>query len=344
MIIIRRGKEYSVGEDIYNYPASEKDSPEYKIPEIGPYQLLKLYPFLYKKFIALHRKVIKKLNSSINRYKTFVPGLEWDKKLIEFGQKFDQYLNDIQSFLSMIAQGVSRAEELGKPVQFSNVEVSSIKDLRQKISSDFKSLINDAKGLLEEGRGTEKFDEVDQGQKTEGKPELQAKGPVGYEAALALQEYINIISDPENESLSRIYKTGFPIPMMNSREETIPLYDDFYINKAALDSLFEQAKLPSLAGDLATAWTVRISSIASIFKTNLNSFRSFVRSSYKNYVFWKYADKYIEKIKKLDSSDQFIFNAQLRELLQKDSSIDDILYRDLFISLLGKFIENNDRK
>jgi hypothetical protein len=331
MIIIRRGKEYSVGEDIYNYPASEKDSPEYKIPEIGPYQLLNLHPFLYERFTEAYHKATEELTDAINRYETVASGLY--KKLFEFREKFDQYFNDIQSFLSMIAKGVSRAEELGEPIQFYNVEVASIKDLRQKISSDFKSLINDAKGLLKKDQKTEKDDS-----------KLQPEEPVGYEAVLSLQKYINIISDPKNKILSRIYETSFPIPTMNSREETIPLYDDFVINKAVLDSLFEQAKLPSLVSDLATAWTARISSIASIFKTNLNSFRSFVRSSYKNYVFWKYADKYIEKIKKLDSSDQFIFNAQLKGLLQKDSSIDDILYRDLFISLLGKFIENNDRK
>jgi hypothetical protein len=330
----RTNRVLPVGEDIYKYKAPDKDSPEYGVSDTGPFQLASLFSdgTLSRKFEKLIQVATEPLTDSITTYQKQAPGLEWDKKLIEFRTAFEKYIGDIETFLEMLATGFVRSQELGTPLQFHGAESSSIKSYRKKISDTFKDLINRAKSLLEEGKGSGADIAV------------ESKRPVGFEAALALYRYKDFV-DKDNV-LSHVYQTAFPLPTVRGHDETLPLYNDFDVNEASLSDLFNRAEIARLVGELAEAWSARVSSAVQIFRTKagLDSFRSFVRSNYKNYVFWKYADRYIEKIKKLDDSDEAIFNVQLRELLQKDSSVDDILYRNLFVSLLQKFVRNNTGK
>jgi hypothetical protein len=327
----RPGKVFPVGEDIYKYQAPDKDNPEYETLDIGPFQLASLVSdgTLSRKFEKLIQIATEPLTDSITTYQEQAPELGWDKKLIEFRTTFEEYIKDIETFLRMLATGAVRADESGTPLQFHGAEVVSIKNHRKKISDTFKDLIGQAGSLLEAGKGSGADIAV------------ESKGPAGHEAALVLYRYKDFVD--KDDVLSRVYKTAFPLPTVREYDETLPLYNDFDVNGAVLSSLFNQAEIARLVGELAEAWSARTSSIAQIFRTraSLDSFRSFVRTSYRNYAFWKYADRYIEKIRKLDSSDEVVFNAQLKELLQRNSSVDDILYRNLFVSLLQKFVANN---
>jgi len=332
MVGERTNRVLPVGEDIYKYQAPDKDNPEHEVPNVGPFQLASLFSdgVVSRKFEKLIQIAAEPLTNSITTYQKQAPELEWDKKLIEFRTAFEKYIGDIETFLETLATGFVRAQELGTPLQFHGTEAASIKNYRKKISDTFKDLINQAKSLLEEGKGSGADIAV------------ESKKPTGFEAALTLYRYKDLVD--RDDVLLRIYQTAFPLPTVHGYDETLPLYNDFDVNEASLGDLFNRAEIARLVGELAEAWSARVSSAVQIFRTKagLDSFRSFVRSNYKNYVFWKYADRYIEKIRKLDDSDETIFNAQLKELLRKDSSVDDILYRNLFVSLLQKFVRNNN--
>jgi len=325
MTIIRRGEEFLVGEEIEKYPAPETE----ELSEIGPFQLVGVYDSLVRKLFKLSQNVDNKIGRVIGKYHNVDP--ELGGELVKFAQEFDQHIGDIKKLLEMLVTVAKRADELDLPYQFSGTEVFSIKELRQKISKSFKDLINHAKSLIERGRGLE----IIIG------PAKSSVPVAGYEAAIVLKYYADTVLN--DELLSEFYRTEFPLPMPGGRQETVlPLAEDIVDNKPVLDSLFSEATLQKGVSELGKAWETRRTPVTYVkTKSSLNAFRSFVRSSYRNYVFWKYADRYIEKIKELDDSDPSIFNAQLKELLQKDSSVDDILYRDLFISLLQKFTKNN---
>ena len=224
---------------------------------------------------------------------------------------FVDYIESIKSFF----RGLESLIESGPE---SVVAARSRVAFRDKISSIFDDLVNKAVELSNEG--------------------VRFGGVV----------IDNIVSNVNrNENLSRLFKQVIPIPYRSRSGEGCmqldPLYTDFLRHAHTIDEVLskytEQLVVKKLP-ELAEKWHAKIKT--SKIKEKLDEFRTFVRSSYRDYVFWKYADKYISEIKKLDDSDDILFSVQLKELLRKDSSVNDMLYRNLFITLLTKFLGTID--
>jgi len=72
-------------------------------------------------------------------------------------------------------------------------------------------------------------------------------------------------------------------------------------------------------------------------KGELKKLAEFARQKYNDYVFWKYVDHYINKLASLDLENN---PYAIEELLHKDSSINDLIYKNLFIQLFNEFLKN----
>jgi|GEM_PF-6165654 len=323
MKFYRKGKTVFVSEDIEKLPAPDESE-----PDVGPFQLVSVFDRLVPTFNNLVLSVRQNVEDVSKYYKDI--GSEIGSKLVEFSTLFKRYIEKIKELLSMLVQRAEEASSETTSFIFLRSEADALKRHRQEISSMFRELIEKATDILKEGENLRGIETV-----------IQELGSPGYEAAAALVNYVDtILKDPE---LRRLYSTEFVVPTIVGQgrvTHTItPLIYDFEDNTIELNNLsdkVESARLVKKTLELAKEKGYRFS--IEPIKARLDEFRSFVRSSYKNYAFWKYADRRIKEIEKLDGSDPIVLTNQLKNLFRQDSSIDDVLYKDMFISLLQKFL------
>jgi uncharacterized coiled-coil DUF342 family protein len=253
--------------------------------------------------------------------------------------------DSIFRFLDVIANTAKEREELRHEyeglVPFYPDEWRNIEALRENVRKAVERVTNEFKRLLSN-------DSTKAG------------------AAYVLVNFINGLYD--DEVISRILRTSFT--MYLGRERKGPTFDAISVDLAALNALYGEAeriieenkekistveqtlesekeliekvkKAPEKYRPLSPEEIARsVEKLRKKWTTKrgeLKKLAEFARQKYNDYVFWKYVDRYINKLASLDLEDN---PYAIEELLSKNSSMDDLIYKNLFIQLFNEFLKN----
>jgi hypothetical protein len=324
-------------------PEEEPHYTHYLTPEVGFFQLLKVFP-----------KV--KVSPLFSVYKRLVTNL-----LDEDGQglivKINEWLSSISKYFEFI-MGIAedREEYTSKTewgyVPFFPMERANVEALRTTVTEKAKEIADEFELLCEKYKGApEKINEL----------------------SFLVDEFLSL--PEQDETVNKVFSTSFDLGILKGGEpgtdvvRVDPLKKDLvgaFVGikvklanaKSELGEKFEEhvetlqekkeeieklyakygpKKFRSLTPEEFLEYIKRLQKKWNV-KSSLRKLSSFVREKYTDYNFWKYTDRYVDRLAKLDD-DPFIFGIQFGELFRKDSSLDDIIYRNLFIKLFSEFLQ-----
>jgi hypothetical protein len=253
--------------------------------------------------------------------------------------------DSIFKFLKVIADTAKEREELrseyGGLVPFYPDEWRNIEALREGVRKAVERVTNEFNRLL-------------------------SNDSTKVGAAYVLVNFIkNLYGD---ETISRILRTSFTMYLGQEREG--PTFDAISIDFAALNALCGEAeriieeneekintikqtlesekeliekvkkapeKYRPLSPEEMSRSIEELRKKWSAKREELKKLAEFARQKYNDYVFWKYVDHYINKLASLDLEDN---PYAIEELLSKNSSMNDLIYKNLFIQLFNEFLKN----
>jgi gas vesicle protein len=253
--------------------------------------------------------------------------------------------DSIFQFLDVIASIAKEREELRYEfeglVPFWPTEWENIEALREKVSKAVKQVVDEFDRLL-------------------------SNDSTKVGAAYILVNFMNELY--KNETVLKILRTSFT--MYTGKEVKGPTFKPIFVDLAPLSILYNRAKqileenkekistveqtLESekelieevkrapekyrpLSPEEISYSVEKLRKKWSTKKGELKKLAEFARQKYNDYVFWKYVDRYINKLASLDLENN---PYAIEELLSKNSSISDLIYKNLFIQLFNEFLKN----
>jgi len=337
----------------YQIPGPPEEEPHYThyltpgAPEVGFFQLLWAFPKV---------KVSPLFSMYVNNL------LGWEGQ--ELIKRINEWLTSISKYFEFIVGIAKDREEYTSktewgyvpffPMERANVEAlrTTVTEKAKEIADEFESLydqhkndlkkVNELLFLVDEFLSLPEQDETvnkvfstsfDLGILKDGEPETDIvrvdplkKDLVGAFVGIKvkLTNAKSELSKKESEVQKELEE--YVEALQKGKEEIEKLYAKYGPEK--FRSLTPEEFLEYIKR-LQKKWNV---------KSFLRKLSSFVREKYTDYNFWKYTDRCVDRLAKLDD-DPFIFGIQFGELFRKDSSLDDIIYRNLFIKLFNEFLQ-----